>query len=524
MTGPNKRKQKVAIFGGGIAGLTLAHELSKTNEYEIEIYERNTELGGQARSKITQDGEHSEYCWHAVGAQGYVNFLKLLKEIQDDKGQLLINKLKPLKHFIYAGEGRPAYVEYNRAFLTGSNDEFIYGLEHLTHKRLSIKDKLSLMWLSFRAKSMCQERLKEYDYITWSEYTKHFKQHIRRWILDSTAIYLGMDYSKLNAHTMIHLLRQNKLCYILNSEQYTFYSFNGPMNRTFFDPWGDQLIKRGVKINTSTFLSGLTLTNDGAIKNATIGKNRGKFLVNEVVNADYYINAMDVSGFSKVAPPQLVERFNKLSELGNQIQTQVIYYIPYKLDLPEGTILTFHDSEWFIMARVEGGLWNTSNYDILACGIGIWDRASNYAPKALHCTRDELAEECWRQIYIASSYDKLKDKLPQETPEWNIWDSFEFEDNKMNTYEPKFSNNTGTLHLRLEQSADKNIPNLYHCGSAQCATKKNIFNMESAVEAGKNTAYEILYEKNRNVNDYEEPSLFIKVCRFIDHILWIIGL
>jgi thioredoxin reductase len=39
----------IIIFGGGLAGLTLAHELIKHN-FKILIIEKDNELGGMARS------------------------------------------------------------------------------------------------------------------------------------------------------------------------------------------------------------------------------------------------------------------------------------------------------------------------------------------------------------------------------------------------------------------------------------------------------------------------------------------
>lgn len=39
---------KIAIFGGGIGGLTVAHELSKYNNYDIKIFERNDDIGGNS--------------------------------------------------------------------------------------------------------------------------------------------------------------------------------------------------------------------------------------------------------------------------------------------------------------------------------------------------------------------------------------------------------------------------------------------------------------------------------------------
>ena len=40
-------KKRVAIVGGGISGLTLAHELEKTSDAEIVLFESSDRLGGK---------------------------------------------------------------------------------------------------------------------------------------------------------------------------------------------------------------------------------------------------------------------------------------------------------------------------------------------------------------------------------------------------------------------------------------------------------------------------------------------
>src|SRR5215469_8099946 len=45
--------QRVAVLGGGVAGLTAADELSQRN-YEVEVFERREILGGKARSFLSK--------------------------------------------------------------------------------------------------------------------------------------------------------------------------------------------------------------------------------------------------------------------------------------------------------------------------------------------------------------------------------------------------------------------------------------------------------------------------------------
>jgi 15-cis-phytoene desaturase len=43
---------KVAILGGGVAGLTAAHELTRCGGFTVEVYERENTSGGKAKSNV----------------------------------------------------------------------------------------------------------------------------------------------------------------------------------------------------------------------------------------------------------------------------------------------------------------------------------------------------------------------------------------------------------------------------------------------------------------------------------------
>jgi uncharacterized protein with NAD-binding domain and iron-sulfur cluster len=93
--------------------------------------------------------------------------------------------------------------------------------------------------------------------------------------------------------------------------------------------------------------------------------------------------------------------------------------------------------------------------------------------------------------------------------ESDVWDSFQFNEDteKIETFEPKFSNNVGVLALR-PKTKDESITNLLHA-TAYTRTNANIFNMESACEAGCRAAYEINNGLNY-VKTRDNPSTFFK--------------
>jgi len=80
----NVKREKIAVLGGGIAGLTAAYELSKTKElqdkYEVTIYQMGWRLGGKASTGRGPEGqiqEHGLHFWFGC----YENAFRMLKEV-----------------------------------------------------------------------------------------------------------------------------------------------------------------------------------------------------------------------------------------------------------------------------------------------------------------------------------------------------------------------------------------------------------------------------------------------------------
>jgi len=72
-------KQKLAIIGGGISGLTVGYKLQQI--YDITLYEKDRELGGHAKTLTTPQGETLDLYVINFNTNGYQEFFKLMKEI-----------------------------------------------------------------------------------------------------------------------------------------------------------------------------------------------------------------------------------------------------------------------------------------------------------------------------------------------------------------------------------------------------------------------------------------------------------
>jgi len=107
----------VAIFGAGIAGLAVAHELSRLG-YKIMIYEANAEAGGFFRSARLPQNQNtpSEYSWHGFGPW-YHNVFDLMKQIPfDQTGSVYDRALSRSVDFgVFPDQGRAEFYDRDLA-------------------------------------------------------------------------------------------------------------------------------------------------------------------------------------------------------------------------------------------------------------------------------------------------------------------------------------------------------------------------------------------------------------------------
>ena len=69
----------INIYGGGISGLTVAHELIEKG-FKVNVYEKDLEVGGMAKSKRDKNNVPTEHSWRGYGPF-YFNTFELLKRI-----------------------------------------------------------------------------------------------------------------------------------------------------------------------------------------------------------------------------------------------------------------------------------------------------------------------------------------------------------------------------------------------------------------------------------------------------------
>jgi uncharacterized protein with NAD-binding domain and iron-sulfur cluster len=503
--------QKICIMGAGVGGLTTAIELAKTFKYDIYVLERNSDIGGQARSStVLENGEikHSEYCWHAIHT-GYYYFISMMANV--NKHYKLY--MKPINKFIYSSP-KGQYIEKNNAFLTKYN-KFIYGIYKLYGSALLIiRNIIPLILFYINIIAACPKRTEEWDDIKWKDFLSkyNFSPEIMRWLLDSSSIFLGMDYSKLSTHTMATLIRSGINKSYEYDPEYKFYSLKFPMSYFLFDRIIEFFKQTNVHLHTNIEIEEIK-----TVENKIVGIKCNSPEFDDIFDENtIYVNGMSVESFAKLTDRSDIK---KLAEYGYQIQTQVFYYYSDNraTSLPiDGEVIIHYDTPWFLMTRKEESFWlfNISNTAMWSVGIGMWDVPGLNNKIALECTPEELAIECWNQMRTDKKLNLVE---WNDTIKWTVWESFKYDEQKsrLTTYEPKWSNSVGTLSLR-PRIKDEYLDNLYNA-TAYTANKTNTFNMEGAAESGTHVA--ALIQKKQFIENEQVP-LFIRFIRSIDNFIF----
>lgn len=494
----NMHSRKVIILGGGIAGLATANVLIK-NGFDVTVFERNEIVGGLARSSAG-DGCPYEYSWRVfsgsvkTGGGYYNNLISLLQSIPDGDKQVFDNLVPILRG------GR-----------TGCATEMPMGLDF---GKIPWKDRLTLINILLQGFLSCEERnVEELSCKNWSQYleSQNIDQVTYEMCVRSLGPFLGFENDKAGIYDV------NNAAEILFNTNYNpgyphgdAYVTNAPTNVAWFRPWVKYLEDLGVKIYTSATVTDI-VTNNGRVSGVTVAMN-GQTMTHD---AAFFVSALPVEGILELAKKnseiwnadESFRNLEPLADLSRQIQCSMQFYFDKRAFFHRKYSLAYLPTcPWGIIIEPEGTVWQ-GTYDLEKhCGEKIRDvwsvgvcatyvKGLLYDKAFVDCTSEEIALEVWYQVQQAPGFNEnvcvedgssFSDLYPMY---YKLWNSFQFENGKMDTWEPKFANNACTKKLRPKTAT--NIPNFYFSG-AFCDTSVSIYCMEGATESGISAANEIL--------------------------------
>ena len=508
---------RVVVLGGGVAGMSAAHELIERG-FEVVVLERGSLPGGKARSiPVVDDGEGTSGHELASGAVGpidhrlpgehgfrffpgfYKHVVDTMRRTPSFDGRKAADHLAPTTRVGFTQYAKPAFVTPAAFPLTPGDAgallrDILLMFEPITDLT---PDDLALFGARvWQILTSCKERrLGEYERIDWwdfvgaegrsAAYQKFLAVGITRSLVAAKA-------RKASTRTIGDIFVQLILTMMNPTAGSTDRVLDGPTNLVWIDPWLAYLESRGVRYVKGAQIQEI-LCQNGRITGIAVSQ-QGK---RAVATGDYYIAALPVERIAPLVSASMLAADPTLANLralaaNVEWMNGVQFYLRRNLPTTHGHVIHI-DTEWALTSISQLQFWrdappeflqDSEVHSVLSVDISDWTAPGSTGRAAIDCSREEVVRETWSQLKrsMNSSEELLRD---DDLHSWFLdpdIDKDPARQGRLANVEPLLVNLVDTWALRPE--ATTGIPNLF-LGSDYVRTYTDLATMEGANEAAR---------------------------------------
>jgi uncharacterized protein with NAD-binding domain and iron-sulfur cluster len=264
-----KQAVSVAVVGGGVAGLSAAHELAERG-FEVDVYERRCYFGGKAAS--VRIGEHSPHVSGPrglPGEHGFRFFPGWYRHLPDTMKRIPYQDRTVEQNLVAADVNLLA--DYDRdpiralVRLPTSAEELMTAARlpaELLRLGLTADDLLFFFGkLATFLRSSEERRLEEFDNMTWWEFmeadsrSQAFRDYL---VVSATRTTVAAKPTCASAYT---IAKGVLLTLFDTARPWNIFDrvLNGPTNDVWIDPWRAYLSGLGVRFHTDAELDAIEL-------------------------------------------------------------------------------------------------------------------------------------------------------------------------------------------------------------------------------------------------------------------------
>jgi uncharacterized protein with NAD-binding domain and iron-sulfur cluster len=522
---------KVAVLGGGVAGLSAAQELAERG-FGVVVYEQRDAPGGKARS-IPVTGSGTDGRADLPGEHGFRFFPGFYRHVPDTMGRIpagagtVLDRLVGAEQVLIAQAGgrdelpAPAHapedlgeLEQLARFVTA----FAAQLRIPAHEYAAFVERLLTLLTS------CDERrYEQWERQSWWEYVgaDHRSEAFGKFLADGlTRTLVAARAREMSARTGGLILLQ-LLFDLSRGGGRADRVLDAPTSEAWIDPWVAHLRTLGVDVRLGAPVEAIRM--DGRrVAGVTAG--------GVAVEADHYVAALPVEVMRQLASPALraaEPRLNGLDALVTRWMNGVLFYLDRDVPVVAGHTI-YIDSEWALTSISQAQFWPevdlTQRGDgrvrgVLSVDVSEWQRPGRRTSKvAQRCTREEIFDEVWGQLR-----DHLDARLDGATVLERFLDpaiTFPNPTDAANL-EPLLVNTKGSWASRPD--AETAIPNLV-LASDYVRTHTDLATMEGANEAARRAVNVILDRTGSraprcDVWPLHEPAA-LAFARTLDRVRW----
>jgi len=520
----------VAIFGGGIGGLSAAHELAERG-IPVTVYDTRDAFGGKARSvpiggqaashQVTEPAAdlHGEHGFRFFPAF-YRNVTDTMERIPYGESGRVSDNLVPTEETLIAkvtGEEMRALTRTPRSIR-----EWVQLLEPniggadvpQREVRYFLRRLLVLLTSSDRRRERQWEGTSWWSFIGADDHSPAY----RKYLAQSTQALVALRPQLGSART-IGLIYLQLLLGQLDPSGPAERVLNGPTSEAWIGPWVEYLKGMGVEFRPGAALTELSVA-DGRISGATIQVN-GR---TETVTADYYLVAVPVEVLQGLVTEPLRRAAPSLGRI-HRLETAWMSGIQFYLDEPVPVVrghTVYSDSPWALTSISQGQFWESGDFDladrsdgavaeVLSVIASDWETPGVvYGKPARDCTPEQIKTEIWAQVtqHLNRAGQTRLDE--SHLVDWFLDPELVPTTEGVDNRAPLFINTVGSLPDRPEAGTE--IENLLIAGDF-VRTESDLATMESANEAARRAVNALIDRAGLSapaceVWGLEEPAIF----------------
>lgn len=491
--------KKVVIIGGGVAGLSAAHELIRRG-FTVEVYEAASCLGGKARS-VGVPGSGKDGRKDLPGEHGFRFFPRFYKHITATMQEIPFkgNANGVLGNLVETSQIKLARFDKESFTMPARFPRSLQELEKYLKDSLNSdlglteKDKSNFALKIWQLLTSCRERRRnEYERIGWWEfldsdqhstaYQTIFSKGLTRTLVAARA---ETASSKTGGNIFLQLMFD-----ISRPGTSSDMVLNAPTNDAWIDPWVKYLKEKGVQFNLNAPTVYINCK-EQVIKSINVSIND----IENTITADYYLFAVPVEVMANLLNFDVLKADPTLStikELSDSVSWMngAQFYLTEDLQVNHGHTI-YIDTPWALTSISQKQFWpnvDLKNYGdgtvkgILSVDISDWDSPGIlYNKSAKECTKDEIIKEIWEQLKKSLNVNGKIILKDEHLHNWYLDADIEFDIPKKNK-EPLLVNTINSWDLRPYSYT--RIPNMF-LASDYVKTYTDLATMEGANEAAK---------------------------------------
>ncbi len=519
--------KKVIVIGGGVAGMSAAHELVERG-FQVEIFDRNPfYVGGKARSIAVPGTSTGGKQNNLPGEHGFRFFPGFYKHVTDTmsripygtNGKTCFDNLVATETVEICQTGQkpiilPMNIPTTPLEWFHAIEEFFEGFIEASHEltKAEVKFFTQRIW---QLMTSCDDRyFNEYEQVGWWEYLRanDFSADYRSLLVEGlTRSLVAAKAQKASTRTVGSIFLQ--LIYGMLSRKGVAVDrvLNGPTTMVWLRPWEQYLESKGAVYHHGQ--EAIEIHMNGDLVNGVSFRSVDGSQVVQKVKGDYYLLAVPVEVAASLMSADVLTADSSLQnivELAPNVEWMngIQFYLNQQFDMHKGHTI-YANSAWALTSISQIQFWKgydiESKYDgtvrgILSVDISDWETPGNFNGKAARdCTLEEVKAEVWAQLKQEINvgpvpiltddmkrFEYLDSDIhynPTGTPD--IHDDHHLLANR----EPLLVNQVNTWTLR--SNSYTGIPNLF-LASDYVKTYTDLATMEGANEAARRAVNNIL--------------------------------